>query len=498
MAEQITRKSVIKLSSKKAKAFFLSEDSYFNLDLPPYFTFSSILKDVAKAIEGKKISGMIVKPRESEGINYTIFANKDGKYAWRPYQLIHPVLYVALVNTLTEHNNWIFLKQKFNEFTANKNIKCLSLPVTSLSENSDKSEQVTQWWQEVEQKSITLALSYEYLITTDITDCYPSIYTHSIAWSLHSKPVAKQLRGDKTLLGNKIDDFIQDMSHGQTNGLPQGSVLMDFIAEMILGHADIELGDRINSEKIGNYKILRYRDDYRIFVNNLQEGEKIVKILTEVMLELGLKLNPIKTRASNDVIRASIKEDKLAWLAREKLARGFQKQLLIIHNHAIQYPNSGSVIVALLNFYKRLIKIENSLNDVIQLISIVVDIAFKNPRTYAVTAAIISKLLSIIEEDNKKISIIKRIKKKFSLIPNTGYIQIWLQRVSIPFTSTINFDEALCKLASGSICDIWNNAFISDRMLKNIVDPKKIINTDIIDNLNPVIPRDEIELFFDY
>ena len=498
MAEQITRKSVIKLSSQKAKAFFLSEDSYFTLGLPPYFTFTSLLKGVAKAIKGKNVSGMIAKPREYEGVNYTIFANKDGKYAWRPHQLIHPVLYVALVNTLTERNNWIFLKQKFKDFAANKNIKCLSLPVTSLSDSSDKSEQVMQWWQEVEQKSITLALDYEYLITTDITDCYPSIYTHSVAWSLHSKAVAKQRRNDKTLLGNQIDSFIQDMSHGQTNGLPQGSVLMDFIAEMILGYADIELGDKIASENISNYKILRYRDDYRIFVNNLQDGEKIVKMLTEVMLELGLKLNPIKTRASNDVIRASIKEDKLAWLAREKLARSFQKRLLIIHDHATQYPNSGSVIVALLIFYKHIIKIEKQLNDTMQLISIVVDIAFKNPRSYEIAAAIISKLLSIIEKDNTKISIIKKIKKKFSLIPNTGYIQIWLQRVSIPFTSTIHFDEALCNLASGNVHDIWNNAFISDQMLKNIIDPKKIIDTNIIDNLNPVILKDEIEMFFNY
>jgi hypothetical protein len=28
------------------------------------------------------------------------------------------------------------------------------------------------------------------------------------------------------------------MRHGQTNGIPQGSVLMDFIAEMVLGYAD--------------------------------------------------------------------------------------------------------------------------------------------------------------------------------------------------------------------------------------------------------------------
>jgi hypothetical protein len=28
---------------------------------------------------------------------------------------------------------------------------------------------------------------------------------------------------------------MQGMNYGQTNGIPQGSVLMDFIAEMVLG-----------------------------------------------------------------------------------------------------------------------------------------------------------------------------------------------------------------------------------------------------------------------
>ena len=91
---------------------------------------------------------------------------------------------------------------------------------------------------------------------------------------------------------------------------PKESVLMDFIAEMVLGYADSKLSARILAEKIGEYQILRYRDDYRIFVNNPQDGERILKCLTEVMIDLGLKLKPEKTRASSEVISSSIKEDK--------------------------------------------------------------------------------------------------------------------------------------------------------------------------------------------
>ena len=191
------------------------------------------------------------------------------------------------------------------------------------------------------------------MMETDVTDCYGSIYTHSIAWALHGKDDAKKYKGDKSLIGNIIDGLIQDGSHGQTNGIPQGSAPMDFIAEMVLGYADSELSKKIEEANITDYHILRYRDDYRIFVNNPQHGEKLVKLLSEVLLELGLKLNPSKTLSTNQVVRNSIKPDKLYWIGQNQVGLNLQKFLLIIHNLATQFPNSGSLIVALNEYYDR-------------------------------------------------------------------------------------------------------------------------------------------------
>ena len=148
------------------------------------------------------------------------------------------------------------------------------------------------------------------------------------------------------------------MRHGQTNGIPQGSVLMDFIAEMVLGYADLQLSEKIQAEKIDDYQIVRYRDDYRIFVNNPEDGDRILKCLTEVMIDLGLKLNATKTKASSAVIRASIKPDKLEWLFRNSSNKTTQtnpqKHLLTIHDHALQFPNSGSLLGALDDFHKKI------------------------------------------------------------------------------------------------------------------------------------------------
>ncbi|MXS86140.1 reverse transcriptase [Nitrosomonas sp. HPC101] len=489
-----TRKSVLDLNFDEVRNFFLKAESYCNLDFPPYIRFDELINKVVEILNKNSLSGYSSKPRDHDGLNYTILNNKDGRYAWRPFQLIHPALYVSLVHQLTTEPAWQLLRNRFSEFSSNPNITCLSLPVVSLSTEKDKAEQISHWWQEVEQRSIEMSLEYEYLLETDITDCYGAIYTHSIAWAIHGKTEAKAKRTDKSLLGNQIDSHIQDMRHGQTNGIPQGSVLMDFIAEIVLGFADLELAKKINSAEIVDYRILRYRDDYRIFVNNPQDGEQILKFLTEITIDLGLKLNPGKTKASSDVVRSSIKNDKMAWIARKHTEKSIQKHLFIIHDHASQYQNSGSLAVALNDYFKRISRLRN-IDQVMPLIAIVTDIAFRNPRTYAICAAILSKLINFLVEDSAKQAISEKIRKKFDCIPNTGYMQIWIQRATHLVSDQIQFDEPICKLVLGEDIQIWNCDWISNNSLK-----KAILNTKIIDkaklaDMDPVMSISEIELF---
>ena len=163
--------------------------------------------------------------------------------------MINPFLYVSLVHEITEKNRWRSVKKRFQIFSGNEKIKCVSYPVESLTVQKDKAEQVSSWWEKLEQRSVSLALDYEYLIRTDISDCYGSVYTHSIVWALHGKETAKRKRKDKSMIGNIIDKRIQDIRGGQTNGIPQGSVLMDFIAEIVLGYVDSKLSKRIEEQK---------------------------------------------------------------------------------------------------------------------------------------------------------------------------------------------------------------------------------------------------------
>jgi len=493
-------RSILELSSCEAREFLLKQKSYCNFDLPPYFNFTEILEAISHVLNGNALNRDFTsqRPRDSDDVNHTVLNNKDGRHAWRPFQLIHPILYVSLVNEITQPEYWELIQNRFNEFKANEKIHCISMPVEALSDEADKAEQISQWWVKVEQASIEMALDYEFIIHSDITDCYGAIYTHSIAWAVHTKPFAKERRNrnNHSLLGNIIDDHIQDMRHGQTNGIPQGSILMDLIAEMVLGYADLELTEKIEAAGIEDYRILRYRDDYRIFVNNSRDGDQILKFLTEVMIGLGMKLSPSKTKVSNDVVRSSIKEDKLSWICRRQSDRSLQKQLMIIHNHSVEYPNAGSLAVALLDFHKRLMRMERC-DHPLALISIVIDIAFHNPRTYAICSAILSKLISLLDSDAERLSIIEKTKTKFSKIPNTGHLLIWLQRICLPFAPCTDFDEALCRLVKGEDEAIWNSEWISSRILQEAISAERIVDREAIEELDAIVPVEEVSLFID-
>ena len=499
-------KRVLDYNHIEARRYFLKEESYCNF-LPDYFIFQNILNKVSKKIEGKSLSNFYGSytdpstgkrktrsPRDFENVNYKFLENKDGKFSWRPIQLIHPALYVSLVHKITEKDNWKIIVEKFKEFENNPKIKCYTTPIESESNDSDKAEIINLWWQAIEQQSIELALEFEYVLHTDISNCYGSIYTHSIVWALHSKEVGKRERKDKSLIGNIIDKHLQDMSYGQTNGIPQGSVLMHFIAEMVLGYVDLELTEKLKVEKLGDYKIIRYRDDYKVFSNNPQDAELIVKHLTEILIGLGMRLNAQKTLVSHNVVHDSIKPDKLYWISNKKETGKLQEQLLLIHELSQKFPNSGSIDKALENFYKQSQKIKGSRQAILVLISILVDIAYKNPRTYPIASAILSKLLSLIKDSKEQDRILNSITTRFSKIPNTGHIQIWLQRLTLKIDRQKPYDELLCKKLNDSIIEIWNSAWLNND-LKTLISLEPIIDEQVINKMDKIIKLEEVQLF---
>lgn len=496
------KETILELDAREVRMYFLQSSRYCTIDLPQYFDFQSLLDNLDEKLRDKKITEIYhSKPGDCEKVNYKFLTNKDGNLAWRPLQIINPAIYICLVNRMVEH--WDEIQNRFKDFQANNKIICYSIPLSmQWADNqlkTDVSESIVNWWEEIEQQSIYLALKYNYVLITDISDCYSSIYTHTIAWALHDKQEAREHKHDDTYIGCAIDDILQSMSYRQTNGIPQGCVLMDFIAEMVLGYADKELTKRLKEYNSAlDYRILRYRDDYRIFTKNQEDAITIAKLLSEILSDLNLKLNTQKTLISNNIIRDVIKPDKLFWNEMKHDESTLQKKLLLIYSLSEKHPNSGSLSAALSNFIDALtpssVLQESSL---MPLISILVNLAYNNPRLYSAVVVSLGKILSVEADKSNVERVYDLIRKKFEDKPNVGYWKVWFQRLTIKEDreKEQNSDEKLCQIAAGNdAVQLWDISWLKAEY-QNIFQCTTIFNENLYKE-TPIIPdKNEVKLF---
>lgn len=119
-----------------------------------------------------------------------------------------------------------------------------------------------------------------YLLFADLVRFYPSIYTHSIAWVLHSKSVAKVNHGT-SLLGNEIDMLVRNCQDGQTNGIPIGPDTSLLISEVLLSKVDLTLS------KFG-LKGFRYMDDYELVFDSESDALGALSKLEYALLDFEL------------------------------------------------------------------------------------------------------------------------------------------------------------------------------------------------------------------
>jgi hypothetical protein len=486
---------LIDFSHKEAEEYFLKGSSYFNGDMPTYIKFDPILEQVKQFLKDQDYHPFKQnKPGNFKDVNYEIVTNKDGRLAWRSLELIHPAIYISIVNAICQPDHWNHITNHFSNSQGGA-VDCCGLPVISIDDPQGTSTQIQSWWKKVEQQSLCYSLEFSHILHSDVVDCYGSLYTHSISWSLHGIEESKKTRNKNGCLGNVIDSHIQSSRYGQTNGISQGSVLMDFVAEIVLNFVDQNIDRKLGSQK--DFKILRYRDDYRIFTNGADRAEEILKVISDELRCVGMKLGVSKTFLSKNVVQGSIKPDKLAAIDLQDLgntnAKTIQKQLLRLHSFGQKFPNSGALRRLVSDFYKQLVSQCERPEDLEVQVAIATDIAFVSPNTFPMIAAILSHLISLASDEEKN-DLWQKVVRKMKKLPYNGYLEIWLQRVTQPRAVGIKFDssEKICKLVNGESLSLWNNEWIRDEDLKKALDSAQVIVGSAEDVTEAISPSEVI------
>lgn len=503
-------KTILDLSSAKAFRYFMERENYCTQELPVYINFKPVLDFVEKTLEDVTEEEVLdgVKPWQYEGINHKLLIKKDARYTFRPINITNPYMYYLMVRFMTERSTWKKIRDRFKEFKRPQ-IEVSSIPKIKRDEDkSHKAASVTSWWENMEQRSLALSLEYKYLFVTDITNCYASIYTHTIAWALLGKEEAGKKRFDKKLWANRMDTYIRWMQSGQSNGIPLGSAVYDFIAEMVLGYADMQLADKLAEEGITEYKVLRYRDDYKVFCNSKEHIDRIAFVLQEILADLNFQLNAKKTKMTEEVVQETIKPDKIAYTTGSPLykrskgrvttfASTLQQEALYIHQFGKEYPNSGTLVKLLTIFSERLRHSKKPMDDQDRevLIAIFTEVAMGSPKVYKLALHLISFLVDKLETTEDRERVVKAVYQKFKMIPNIGELQIWMQHITYQMPEGIDYTEPLCKIVAGDKgIKLWNNEWVKKEYRKGFPQ-SKICTKWLRDSFTPVIDIDEVSLF---
>lgn len=206
---------------------------------------------------------------------------------------------------------------------------------------------------------------YSQLYKLDISKCFYSIYTHTIAWATKGVEYGKKHRKQSSF-ENNFDILIREGNEGITNGIVVGPEFSRIFAEIILQEIDKSVKNELESERLlygKDYEMHRYIDDYFIFTNSKEKFNRIEFILKEELRKYKLYTNeskrsemsrPFMTNISaakmdvKEFLRSlfSIEEDQEAEAGFPKFASRSTTTInrikKIIHSNSVSYSDVGA------------------------------------------------------------------------------------------------------------------------------------------------------------
>ncbi len=251
-------------------------------ELPDVFTsetFTPVACD--KLIEKTKV----LRKGGYDQCNYSITRFNN---IHRKLSIPHPLPYAYLVDHLTKY--W----SKLSHIEKNKNSEikpCKHKDNRLIVMNyNDVITKIIRYQKSIEGK--------KFILKTDISTFFPSIYTHAIPWALLGFEKAKEsIKNNNKGNANKSDgeyanelDYYQRMtSRNETvGGVAVGPATSNIISEIILGKID----EQLTKNKDCFY---RFIDDYTFFCETYEQAEEIILKLSQELERFRLQLNIRKT-----------------------------------------------------------------------------------------------------------------------------------------------------------------------------------------------------------
>lgn len=195
----------------------------------------------------------------------------------RPLAIPHPVPYSKLCYAIQDNwNEFEYITHSTNSLITPEPHSDGRILVMDYENSQAKIE-----------RHVDLTFSKKFYVKTDISNFFPSIYSHSIPWALVGFQASKKQR-DPKLWFNQVDKCVRAMKRNETNGVPIGPATSNIISEAILVRIDTIL-------KNEGFIFVRFIDDYTAYFDTYEEAEKFIRMLGEELSKYKLLLNAKKT-----------------------------------------------------------------------------------------------------------------------------------------------------------------------------------------------------------
>lgn len=249
----------------------LVRKGYFARELPPVFTTTKLAGLLERAPTALPRTGGNTEP-----VRHNLA--RPGGFR-RPLRVPNPLSFVRLADELEAQ--WPRIRRHVGARRFS-----MSRPVIS-SPSEDRAVRPLFRYGERDRLRPRDWRGQRFVLRTDISQFYASLYTHALPWALDGKQAAKAQR-DKSKSG-KLDRALRGISDGQTMGVPIGPDPSFVAAEIILGAVDKALSQHFDLR--GH----RYIDDYELAFRSRSDAEHAQALLEEELAHYELAINPTKT-----------------------------------------------------------------------------------------------------------------------------------------------------------------------------------------------------------
>ena len=323
-------------------------DGYFPVQLPPPF----VTKSFRGAVSALNAQFLPSKIFQSECETFSV---ARGGHRRRTTKLPNPVSQFLLARCIAD--NW-------NDIAKHLKKSKLSLTNTGLRVVAGQRSIEIPSFGKLESERVTRSSGYRFALVSDVTQFFPSLYTHALPWALHTKTATKAALAARPRVvvgyGDDLDKHVRNCQSQQTIGVPIGPDTSHILAEIVGVGIDLEVKKALEKWPAG----YRYVDDFVLFFTSRVEADEGLSVLNQAMAHFELRPNENKTRV------VPIDELEMDTWAHELRHFGFshtksrQSQELhhffqLAFSHANKFPSESVMKFALRRVAVELIRKEN-------------------------------------------------------------------------------------------------------------------------------------------